>query len=110
MGAGNGHKGIAHFKVTGTGREAHSSQTQQGVSAVMQAVELMAALNALAAKLERDADPASPFTPKGATLTIGEVHGGTAHNILARECRFVFDLRCPPPLEPRALLGPFFAQ
>jgi acetylornithine deacetylase len=35
----------------------------------------------------------SPFTPKGATLTIGQVNGGTAVNILARECVFIFDLR-----------------
>ena len=110
MVAVNGHKGISTFHVTVTGREAHSSQTQQGVSAVMEAVRLMASLNEIAARLERDADPASPFTPKGATLTIGMVNGGTAHNILARECNFVFDLRCPPPLEPETVLAPFFAQ
>jgi acetylornithine deacetylase len=110
MVAVNGHKGIATFHVTVTGREAHSSQTQQGVSAVMAAVKLMASLTALAERLERDADPASPFTPKGATLTIGIVHGGTAHNILARECSFVFDLRCPAPLDPQVLLAGFFAE
>ena len=110
MEAVNGHKGIATYHVTVTGREAHSSQTQQGVSAVMEAVRLMATLNEISARLERDADPASPFTPKGATLTIGMVNGGTAHNILARECSFVFDLRCPPPLEPDKVLAPFFAQ
>jgi acetylornithine deacetylase len=110
MEAVSGHKGIATFHVTVTGREAHSSQTQQGVSAVMEAVRLMATLNALAEKLERDADPASIFIPKGATLTIGMVNGGTAHNILARECSFVFDVRCPPPLDPDALLAGFFAQ
>jgi acetylornithine deacetylase len=73
-------------------------------------VPLMAALRDLAARLDREADPASPFTPKGPTLTIGIVHGGTAHNILARECKFVFDLRSPPGFEPTAVLAPFFAQ
>src|SRR5581483_355063 len=96
MVAVNGHKGVATFHVTVTGREAHSSQTQQGVSAIAAAVKLMAHLTDLAERLEREADPASPFTPKGATLTIGMVHGGTAHNILARECSFVFDLRAIP--------------
>jgi acetylornithine deacetylase len=110
MEAVNGHKGIATFKVTVNGREAHSSQTQQGVSAIMEAIPLMASLRALGEQLERDADPASPFTPKGATLTIGVVHGGTAGNILARECEFQFDLRCPPGLDPQKLLAPFFAQ
>ncbi len=110
MEAVNGHKGIATFTVRVTGREAHSSQTQLGVSAIMEAVKLMGSLTALSERLEREADPASPFTPKGATLTIGVVHGGTAGNILARECTFLFDLRFPPGLDPEAILAPFFAE
>jgi len=110
MVAVSGHKGISYFRVTVTGREAHSSQTQLGVSAIMEAVQLMASLTELSARLEREADPASPFTPKGATLTIGLVNGGTAGNILARECSFLFDLRCPPSLDPRTILAPFFAE
>jgi acetylornithine deacetylase len=110
MEAVSGHKGIATFHVTVNGREAHSSQTQQGVSANMAAVKLMAALVALSERLEREADPASPFTPKGPTLTIGVMHGGTAHNILARECQFHFDLRCPPGFEPEAILAGCFAE
>jgi len=110
MVAVNGHKGITYYRVTVTGREAHSSQTQLGVSAIMEAVKLMASLTELSARLERDADPASPFTPKGATLTIGLVNGGTAGNIIARECSFLFDLRCPPSLDPEAILAPFFAE
>ncbi len=110
MVAVNGHKGIATFTVTVHGREAHSSQTQAGVSAIMEATPLMASLKALAERLEREADPASPFTPKGATLTIGVIHGGTAGNILARECQFQFDLRCPPGRDPMQLLAPFYAE
>ena len=106
----NGHKGIATFTVTVTGYEAHSSLTHLGVSAIMEAIPLMASLRALAARLEREADPASPFTPKGATLTIGVIHGGTAGNILARECQFLFDLRCPPGLDPMQVLAPFHAE
>jgi acetylornithine deacetylase len=110
MEAVRGHKGISTFKVTVTGHEAHSSQTQLGVSAIMEAVKLMAALSDLAVKLEREADPASPFTPKHATLTIGIVHGGTAGNILARECAFHFDLRCQGGLDPDQILAGFYAQ
>jgi acetylornithine deacetylase len=110
MEAVRGHKGISTFKVTVTGHEAHSSQTQLGVSAIMEAVKLMAALSDLAAQLEREADPASPFTPKHATLTIGVVSGGTAGNILARECSFLFDLRCQGGLDPDQILADFHAQ
>jgi acetylornithine deacetylase len=110
MEAVNGHKGIATFHVTVTGREVHSSQPHLGVSAVMEAVKLMASLNALSARLWDQADPASPFTPKGPTLTIGMVHGGTAHNIVARECHFVFDVRAPGPQTPEQLIAPFLAE
>ncbi len=102
------HKGIASYWVTVTGREAHSSLTHLGVSANMVAVKLMSHLVALSERLEREADPASPFLPKGATLTIGQVNGGTAVNILARQCVFVFDLRTPPGLDPDAILADFF--
>src|ERR1700741_2141800 len=40
MVAVNAHKGIATFTVTVHGREAHSSQTQVGVSAIMEAIPL----------------------------------------------------------------------
>lgn len=103
------HKGIASYWVTVTGREAHSSLTHLGVSANMVAVKLMSHLVELSERLERQADPASPFMPKGATLTIGQVNGGTAVNILARQCLFVFDLRTPPGLDPQAILADFFA-
>ncbi|MDP3747976.1 MAG: acetylornithine deacetylase [Phenylobacterium sp.] len=110
MVAVSGHKGISTFTVTVTGKEAHSSQTHLGVSAIMEAVKLMASLSALAERLEREADPASPFVPKHTTLTIGILHGGTAGNILARECAFQFDVRCPPGQEPLKILEPFFAE
>jgi acetylornithine deacetylase len=105
-----GHKGIAAFKVTVSGHEAHSSLTHLGASANMAAIRLMSGLADLAARLERDADPASPFQPKGASLTIGVINGGTAVNILARTCAFAFDLRTPPGVDPLALLADFFSQ
>jgi len=109
MEAVRGHKGISVYRVTVSGREAHSSLTHIGVSAVMAAVRLMALLCDLSERLERDADPSSPFLPKGASLTIGMVEGGTASNILARECSFVFDLRCPPGLDAETIIQPFYA-
>jgi acetylornithine deacetylase len=104
----SGHKGIAVKRVTVRGREAHSSLTQQGVSAVMEAVRLAAILTTLAADLEANADPHSPFSPPYPTLTIGTFFGGTAGNILARDCSFVFDLRCPPGHNAEEILAPFY--
>ncbi len=110
MQAISGHKGISSFRVTVTGREAHSSLTHLGVSANMHAIRLMHYLLKLSEDLASRADPASPFTPKGASLTVGQVNGGTAVNILARECVFIFDLRTEPGMDPFALLEGFFAE
>jgi len=106
----HGHKGITTYTITVTGHEAHSSLTHLGLSANMVAVRLMHDLSTLAARLEREANPDSPFLPKHATLTIGTINGGTAGNILARQCVFLFDLRCPPGMDPLAILAPFLAQ
>lgn len=104
------HKGILAFRVHVRGHEAHSSQTHLGVSAVMEAIPVMAALRDLGAHLHDGADPSSPFEPKGPTLTIGVVEGGTAGNILARECSFLCDLRVPPGGDPLGELAPVFAE
>ncbi|HUO13250.1 MAG TPA: acetylornithine deacetylase [Caulobacteraceae bacterium] len=103
------HKGITAWRVTVTGREAHSAQTHLGVSANMVAARLMGELVRIADDLVATADPASPFTPKGASLTIGKVEGGTAGNILAKRCAFLFDLRAPSGLDVRAALASFLA-
>lgn len=96
----SGHKGISTFRVEVTGREAHSSQTGQGVSAIMEAVKLMRLVDDMAAEARAKADKASAFDPPGASMTIGIVNGGTAGNILARRCEFQWDLRCPPDVDP----------
>lgn len=105
----SGHKGISTWTVTVTGHEAHSSLTHLGLSANMVAADLMYRLVDLAGQLERAADPQSLFCPRHATLTIGQVAGGTAVNILARECSFVFDLRTPPGQDPDVIVAPFLA-
>jgi len=105
----SGHKGITAWRVTVTGHEAHSAQTHLGVSANMAAIRLMAHLAETAERLARAADPASPFLPRHPTLTVGKITGGTAGNILARECVFIFDLRAPPGVDARAELAGFLA-
>lgn len=110
MQAISGHKGIASFRVTVTGREAHSSLTHMGVSANMAAIRLLSSLLKLSEDLTARADPASPFTPKGTTLTVGQINGGTAVNILARECVFIFDVRTQPGDDPAALLKDFMRE
>ncbi|MEM9572903.1 MAG: acetylornithine deacetylase [Pseudomonadota bacterium] len=103
----SGHKGIRLTEVVVTGKEAHSSLPHLGISANGEAVDLMIELRKIQSELIATSDPDSPFDPPYPTLSIGELNGGTATNILARECKFLFDLRCPPGYDADAVLAPF---
>jgi len=103
----SGHKGIMLVEVIVTGKEAHSSLPHLGVSANGVAVDLMSAIRDLEKDLATQGDPESPFDPPYPTLSIGQITGGTASNILAGQCRFVCDLRCPPGFDPDEILKPF---
>ncbi len=104
----SGNKGIMVTEVEVIGHEAHSSQPHLGVSANGEAVDLMAVLRGIEKDLAQQKPEHSLFEPPYPTLTIGEVRGGTAHNILARQCSFGFDLRCPPGFDPDEILKPFY--
>jgi acetylornithine deacetylase len=91
-----GHKGICDYEVHITGKAAHSSDPRRGASAIHEAVELMGVLRDIARRAEAAAPAESPFDPAFTTLTIGQIRGGTAHNIIARDCTFGFDLRLTP--------------
>lgn len=103
------HKGMRVFDVTVTGREAHSSQRDHGISAIAGAVELMALIGQMNEEALRAISPDDPCSPPGTTLSVGIVHGGTAANILARECQFRWDLRAPNEAEADAFEARFHA-
>ncbi len=104
------HKGIREYEVHITGKAAHSSDPRLGASAIHEAVDLIAILRRIAREQEAGVSKQSDFDPSWTTLTIGQISGGTAANILARECRFVFDVRAVPGKNPDAMLTPFFAE
>jgi acetylornithine deacetylase len=97
------HKGIMGLRTTVLGHEAHSSQTHLGVSANIVATRLMSRIVEIADRLASAPPAAAGFEPPHATVTIGVVHGGTAPNILARECSFIWDIRSASPIEARAV-------
>lgn len=92
----NAHKGIRSFRTTVTGREAHSSQTDKGVNAVMVAAELIVHLSRLADEMRRRGDPSGRFNPPYTTVQAATIEGGTALNILARHCTFQWEFRYLP--------------
>jgi len=63
------------FRVDVTGVSAHGSMPHKGVDAVVVAAELVVALQVL---VSRDVSPFEPMV-----VTVGEVHGGVARNVMA---------------------------
>ncbi|MBI1212393.1 MAG: acetylornithine deacetylase [Alphaproteobacteria bacterium] len=92
----NAHKGIRAFTTTVTGKEAHSSHTDKGVNAVMVAAELITFIETLAEDMRRKGDPSHRFDPPYTTVQSSVIEGGTALNILARECTFRWEYRSLP--------------
>lgn len=90
------HKGIAALRTTVIGHEAHSSQVQRGVSAVTTAARLITFIDDMMAENKDNAAADCPFVPPYTTLHVGVVHGGTALNIISRECTFTWDIRTLP--------------
>ena len=95
------HKGSQSYLTRFTGFEAHSSMTHLGVSAIHFAGEFIHYLNTVQEELEAAAPKNSEFMPAAATFNVGTILGGTAGNILARECEVLWGYRELPtrPIE-----------
>lgn len=101
------HKGITGVRTVVTGHEAHSSQTHRGVSAVMTAARLITHLDDLARQRAAQGPFDRDFEPPYTTVHVGLVRGGTAVNIISRECEFEWDIRHIPGDEPEAIVEAF---
>jgi acetylornithine deacetylase len=100
MEVADAHKSIVTFHTTVHGHEAHSSKPALGASAVMAAAELISELNRIADDMAARGDPTGRFDPPCTTVHVGTVAGGTARNILAKLCRFHWEFRGVPGLDP----------
>lgn len=98
MRAVTGHKGAYGYNTHVIGFEVHSSILQTGVNAVMAAAPLIDWANVQNAKnmAATPSELAADFAPPWTTCHVGEISGGTAHNITAKDCRFMMDFRVVP--------------
>lgn len=90
------HKSIATYTTHVHGHEAHSAKPALGANAIEAACELVVYLYRTMEELERNSDPAARFDPPYSTISVGEIHGGTARNILAKHCFFHWEFRGLP--------------
>ncbi len=112
MQAADAQKSVATYVTTVTGHEAHSAKPALGANAIASACALVCQLYRLQEVYEREGDPSGRFDPGYSTVHVGTIHGGTARNILARECRIHWEFRGLPGVAIDSALRQFesFAQ
>lgn len=96
MQVADAHKSIATFITTVHGHEAHSSKPYLGANAIEGAAMLVSDLYRLADELAVEGDPSGRFEPAFSSLSVGTISGGTARNILAKSCTFLWEFRGLP--------------
>ncbi|MEM7719834.1 MAG: acetylornithine deacetylase [Pseudomonadota bacterium] len=107
-----GHKGSGAFDFHIKGFEVHSSLLHMGVSAIHEAARLIQWANEQ--NDQNQAKVPSPmaaiFNPPFTTVHVGQISGGTAHNITAGDCRFVMEMRLVPGDDPAAFTEALYAK
>ncbi|MBY0319216.1 MAG: acetylornithine deacetylase [Reyranella sp.] len=100
MGVVNAQNAGGGIVATFTGFEAHSSMTHLGVSAIHFAGDFIHWLNELQVELAERKRTDIDTVPGHTTINVGVIKGGTAGNILARECTLNWGYRTLPGDDP----------
>jgi acetylornithine deacetylase len=99
------HKGKKSVRCQVHGHECHSSLAPQGVNAIEYAAEVIAYLKSMARRFAAEGPFDHAYDVPWTTVHTGIVHGGTALNIVPKDCRFDFEFRYLPGVDPEALYG-----
>ena len=99
-----GHKGKHSYRCTVRGLACHSAYAPQGVNAVEAAAEIVAYLKAMARRFRDDGPHDALFDIPHTTVHTGVIQGGTALNIVPKQCTFDFEFRHLPGDNPNTLI------
>jgi acetylornithine deacetylase len=94
-----GHKSVRVVRTTIAGRASHSSQPQDGVSAVTAMAELIGRLDAISTEEATTGPRDDRFTPPWTTINVGIAGGGGALNIVPASAELLWEYRCPPGVD-----------
>ena len=99
------HKGKRAYRCRVRGLECHSALIPNGVNAVEIAAELVAHLRKMALRFRANGPFDRDYDIAFTTVHVGTIKGGTALNIVPKDCAFVFEFRFLPFDDPEELLG-----
>ena len=100
-----GHKGGLEMTAELHGTAGHASDPRGAVNAIYYAARLIDFIEAKAKALAAAPDPQSAFDPPYTTLSVGQIEGGEARNIIANHCRFLWEIRPLPEDDPYKILA-----
>ncbi len=98
-----GHKGKLSYRVTVSGLSCHSAYISNGVNAVEYAAELIAFIRNMNTRVQQKLTDQSYSVPYS-TFHVGTINGGTALNIVPKQCEFEFEIRNLPQEDLDALV------
>lgn len=99
------HKGYVIADVTFRGTPCHSSDPDQGASAVRAAARSVEALLALGEEWKASPQPDCGLTPPWTTVNVGLFEGGSARNVVPEHAALTLEMRPLPGLETAELLA-----
>ena len=104
------HLGKLAHRLAFNARAGHSSLSPFEPTAIGAAVEVIAALESVAAPHRAAATRDAAGEPSAdVTVNIGTIHGGTALNVLSEHCEITFEIRHTTAFDPDDLLVPVWA-
>jgi acetylornithine deacetylase len=99
------HKGKLSVRCHVRGFEAHSSLAPQAVNAIEYAAEVIMFVRKMGERFATEGPFDRDYDVPHTTAHTGIVRGGTALNIVPKDCSFDFELRYLPHLDPQKLFG-----
>ena len=100
-----GHKGMRVTRCNVRGLEAHSSLAPEAINAIEYAGRLIEKIRLMALELRTEGPFDPVFKVPHTTMQTGMIKGGTAPNIVAKDCEFVFDCRTLPQSQSDELIS-----
>ncbi|MFT4095893.1 MAG: acetylornithine deacetylase [Rhodoblastus sp.] len=107
MQVADAHKSVSTYRTRVRGHESHSAKLHQGVSAVHVAARLVMALEKIGAEIAEETERSDRFDPPVSTVHVGVINGGTARNIMARDCALLWEFRGLPGVSLRTAYNKF---
>ena len=102
------HKGKTDLTAHVRGFECHSSLAPTGVNAIQYAAELIGFITKVGARVAKEGPFDNEFDVAHSTVHTGVIRGGTALNIVPRDCSFEFEIRNLPQQDPQPLFDEIY--